>query len=149
MKLSIAITALASSALVGAKYVPGAKCNTNIECNNNCLGGRWTTVPDGDSGRDIFACDPTTPNPLQWYLGFCFAPRGRGIQSTAFVAAACNEVNSTYCGGSQCVLSGLRSQDAETESKWTEACKKVGGGRSSIRQSKDEATAKSAAQCES
>lgn len=67
MKLIIAIALLFRLAL--AKYNPGSTCNTNVECNENCIDSQRTLSEQG--GAYIFACDPSVADPAQYFKADC------------------------------------------------------------------------------
>lgn len=59
MKAFIAIVALLNS-VQGAKYAPGAVCNTNLECSEHCINNEWTVKVSLSDGGWALACARTT-----------------------------------------------------------------------------------------
>ena len=54
--MKLIVTAATLPSLFADKLPIGAACDTNINCNNNCLDGRWTIA--SRDGADVFVCDP-------------------------------------------------------------------------------------------
>jgi hypothetical protein len=124
MKSLVPTLAIFASSALAAKYAAGDLCHSNVECNKNCLDAQFT-VAEQDGGY-VFVCDPKVADATQWYGMRCIYTdfsRAFPIQTIDkdVTASACKTVGGQVCGPS-CVLSGKRSVDGETRSKWKQAC---------------------------
>ncbi|KAM0717330.1 hypothetical protein Q7P37_007182 [Cladosporium fusiforme] len=146
MRLSKAILIFTSSTLVTAKSTPGTKCRTNSDCNQNCLDGKWTIIPDyNDTSRSVFACDPLHADPVQYTTGSC---HGRNLRDGGPKAAACEAVGGTNCKF-RCVMSGTLSTKDVIEREWAAQCTKAKGTLPLTFTSEDEGLVRQKAGCDS
>jgi hypothetical protein len=129
MKLLASISLFAVASLA-AKYPAGTNCHSNLECNDNCLDGKWTIT--NVQGDYQLVCDPTKDDPTQYYVVYCHDKRtkdedGKPIKvepgfNTEGTKVACGKVGGVYCD-SECYLSGKRSTQGDISSSWVNACK--------------------------
>lgn len=113
-----------SSTLVTARFLPGTLCRTSTNCTQNCLFGTWIKVLDGDTGRDVFACDPDVDDPVTYSTGVC---ERVGLGATRPLAAACQAAGGTTCRIA-CLLAVNASVKDGIEATWENACRNAGGG---------------------
>jgi hypothetical protein len=86
---------LASSAL--ATYAPGSVCNSNLECNSNCIKSQWTIAASGNGSSYRFVCDPAASDDTQYYSSVCnkFTFTGNSYDKGA-TARACAKVGGLF-----------------------------------------------------
>jgi len=133
MKLTIAIETLLSGLALAADKLPiGAACDTNVNCNNNCLDGRWTIANRG--GADVFVCDPKNTDSPLYFRGQCIrisTIAGFPIQSfgATKTATACNKLGGESCKYG-CVITGSKLAPDASAAMWKQAC--LGAGAQEI-----------------
>jgi hypothetical protein len=136
---------LAGSAL--ATYAPGSACNSNLECNSNCIKSQWTIAASGNGSSYRFVCDPAASDDTQYYSSVCnkFAFTGNSYDKGA-TARACAKVGGLFCA-SACVSPGTKSSENGFRAKWSNACRGIGLVSTSIVAWSSEDLAKKVAKC--
>ncbi|CAI7642642.1 unnamed protein product [Penicillium manginii] len=119
MKLLSSISLFAVASLA-AKYPAGTNCHSNLECNDNCLDGKWTIT--NVQGDYQLVCDPTKDDPTQYYAAFCYgkAKTDRDGETTFAegyntegTKAECSKVGGAYW---------KRSTQGDVSNSWAKAC---------------------------
>ena len=147
MKLIIAIALLCKLAL--AKYSPGSACNTNIECNENCIDSQWTLSEQ--SGTYAFVCDPSVADPAQYFKADCqkAAPIIGALlfeYDAETTRVACDKVGGRNCRRG-CVITGSTSTADQARDSWGSACADAGASKSGFNIRDTEGRAESLAEC--
>ncbi|KAJ5741985.1 hypothetical protein N7533_011394 [Penicillium manginii] len=106
MKLLASISFFVVASLA-AKYPAGTNCHSNLECNDNCLDGKWTIT--NVQGDYQLVCDPTKDDPTQYYAAYC--ERKRTTHSSGEIT--------TEKGFN---TEGKRSTQGDISQSWVNAC---------------------------
>jgi hypothetical protein len=134
---------LVGSALAAA---PGSVCNTNVECNANCINSKWTIAAQTD-GSYRFVCYPTISDETQYYSSTCnklnIFDRPYDKEATG---VACAKVGGILCT-TACVSSGEITSEIDFRNSWDSACGLVGHMTAEVDARDSEDLAKDDANC--
>jgi hypothetical protein len=143
MRSFITLAFLAGSALAAA---PGSVCNTNVECNADCINSKWTIAAQTD-GSYKFVCDSTTQDATQYYSSACNKVIGFDTSyDEGATAKACAKVGGVSCA-SACVSSGMITSENTFRVSWSNACGLTGLLTASVDAWDSEDVAKKVASC--
>ncbi|EAW11771.1 uncharacterized protein ACLA_094710 [Aspergillus clavatus NRRL 1] len=125
MKLLAATVSLLTVPVLAGKYAAGTVCNTNTECVDHCLEGRYTIV--SHNGGFAFACDPNSADPVQYYVAVSKPGIWKAYAPTATqkTQMACDAMKGAMCNH-VCFLSGKKSLEDDMRSQWYDTCRENG-----------------------
>lgn len=110
-----------------AKYAPGTVCNTNLECNANCIDAEWNVKITLSDGGWALACTRKI-DAAQYHIGTCEVADDISFD-TNFDGTKTNTACGTVAGSSSCkdgcLLSGKKSTSGDIERQWKKACQDV------------------------
>jgi hypothetical protein len=109
---------------------PGTICQTNKECDANCLGGQWSVALKNNNA--VLLCDPKKTDRIQYYAAACekmnpdgrelFLSGSRGTVDKDLTKNVCKDQGGQICDDG-CVVSGVASREEDLRTRWDKACR--------------------------
>ncbi|GAB1194197.1 hypothetical protein APSETT444_003438 [Aspergillus pseudonomiae] len=114
MKLLLAVTTLIAVS-AAAKYAPGQDCRTNIGCNQNCLGGKWSVVMEAGDVRMV--CDPSSLDSTRYVTAKCLGSEKEDGLAAKKKKAVCDSIKGKFCNN-DCFLTTPASKEEDITSRY-------------------------------